>query len=214
MLNIRYICSFVANIVVVILTIIACLIMMIGAKDSGSLSARSIWALKYFTLLSNLLAAVSCIIIAVFQIRYFMGNVSAIPAWAAILQLIGTSTVLLTFFTVLIFLGPAVGHAQLYKGANFFLHLIDPIICTVAFCLSGGGSFLKFGYTFLPFIPVFLYAFFYTLNLIKNGVSQKTDFYGIIHWGWGMGVLIFLALLAITWGSACGLRAIYNAGIK
>ena len=138
--------------------------------------------LRYFTVLSNLMqAGVS--------LAYVLGGRPRRLKYAS------TVSVGLTFFVVLLFLGRLYGYAPMYSGANFWFHLVVPILAMADFlCLDREG-----GYTLrdslMSLIPSLCYGLFYVGNLLINGVKGN-DWYGFARGGPGSAAVVFLAILA------------------
>ena len=84
-------------------------------KDGVWRLSNGLKQFRYFTVLSNILCAISALIMAISQIG---GNVSRS---AFLLKYLGTVSVTLTFLTVLLFLAPSQGgFAQWFSGDFFY----------------------------------------------------------------------------------------------
>ena len=96
----------------------------LGAQSEGGLGN-----LRYFTVLSNLL---QCGV----SLAYCCGR--KVSRW----KYASTTAIAFTFFVVLFFLGPARGYDAVYTGANFWSHLVVPLLAMVDFlCFDREGTF-------------------------------------------------------------------------
>ena len=98
-----------------------------GAGRHGAFSVEGLQSLRYFTVLSNLLQGGVCL-------ACLCG--ARVRRW----KYIAAVSVALTFFVVLLLLGPAYGYDTMYVGANFWFHLILPILSMVNFLSSTGRA--------------------------------------------------------------------------
>jgi hypothetical protein len=51
-------------------------------------------------------------------------------------------------------------------------------------------------------IPTAIYGSIYLVNILINGVGKwpnSNDWYGFVKWGLGVGILIFVVILFISW---------------
>lgn len=194
-----------ANLLIGLASWSAWLTMLFRLVDSGSFADIGLWSLKYFTVLSNLVNGTVCLLYA---LRLRQGRVSAaLQRW----KLTGTAAVALTFWVVLLFLGPIFGHAGMYRGSNLWLHLLLPLGGMACCALLDGGCRLPQRDSLFALLAPLGYAAGYVLNLLINGVgegSRTNDWYGFVRWGWGIGFLILGAILLITWLAALALNAL------
>lgn len=188
-----------------ILILTAWVRMTFGMDESGRLSAPGIGALKYFTVLSNLLcAAVSLASL----IHSFLKKDRPYSRLLAHLRLAGTISVMVTFFVVLLFLGPLFGYAGMYAGANGIFHLLAPLMSLLDYLLEGEAYPLTPRARLSCLIPLGLYGTGYLGNLLLNGVGtwpHTNDFYGFATWGIPAGVGLFAVLGLLTYGFSLSL---------
>ena len=83
---------------------------------------NGVYALRFFTLLSNLFCACACLAVVL------SAGGRGLPFWVWILKYIGTSAVTVTLLTVMVFLGPALGYKNQLSGAGFYYHLVVPLL--------------------------------------------------------------------------------------
>ena len=206
--------SLVLNIIIVVFTIIACIIMFTGFKFMEGdliLETTKIGMFKFFTVDSNIFMGLVAFIFSIQEIKLLKGKISEISLKTYILKLMGTVSVALTFFTVFCYLGQIVegGVFRLLKNSNLFLHLIIPVLSIVNFCIFEKTDRLKFKFTFLGILPTILYAIFYLTNILihlENGrVSTKYDWYWFMQGGIWQMFIVPPFMLLVTYIISVGL---------
>lgn len=169
----------------------------------------------YFTVDSNILAAVVSLILAVFEIKGMKTGKTA-PKWAVILKFMGTVAVGVTFFTVMLFLGPTseVGFGPLVTGHNLFLHVLNPLAAMFSLAVLERKPNLRLAETLWGLVPTILYGivYFYKVMILGPGKGGWFDFYGFTLGG--MWYLSAIALPLATWLIALGIWALRKAGKK
>ena len=130
------------------------------AAEEGSL-------FQYFTVLSNLMAAVG----AAFMIPYAAEGIREkrflVPRWIVLFQFSGAVCVAITLLSTLLIIIPTQGLAEGLTGMNFWLHLVSPVMTVVLFqCVETGIAISKremlvslipyWAYMILYFIMVYL----------------------------------------------------------
>ena len=206
--------SLAINVMIVVFTITACIIMFTGFKFMEGdliLETTKIGMFKFFTVDSNILMGIVAFIFSIQEIKLLKGKISEISLKTYILKLMGTVSVALTFFTVFCYLGQIVegGVFRLLKNSNLFLHLIIPVLSIVNFCIFEKTDRLKFKFTFLGILPTILYAIFYLTNILihlENGrVSTIYDWYWFMQGGiWQISIVPPFMLL-VTYIISVGL---------
>jgi len=151
----------------------------------GALSVDGLQSLRYFTVLSNLLEGGVCL-------ACLCG--ARVRRW----KYISAVSVALTFFVVLLLLGPAYGYDSMYVGANFWFHLILPILGMVNFLIVDREGTFSLRDSLLTLIPMLAYSLFYVGNLLVNGVRDN-DWYGFAKHGPQSAVSAFLIMLGLNW---------------
>jgi hypothetical protein len=151
----------------------------------GALSAEGLQSLRYFTVLSNLLqggVSIACL---------FRPDVGR---W----KYVSAVSVALTFFVVLLLLGPAYGYDSMYIGANLWFHLIIPILAMANFLIVDREGTFSLRDSLFTLIPMLAYSLFYVGNLLANGVREN-DWYGFAKHGPQSAVAAFLIILGLNW---------------
>ena len=168
--------------------------------EEGWSRETGLGALRYYTVLSNLLCAFASLALAL----ALLGG--AAPRWIWLWRYIGTAAVTVTMLTVLVFLGPNLGYKLLLTGRDLYLHLIGPLLAIVSFCFFERLYPLSFPLSLTGLVPVILYGTLYLYKVVLCPENRRwEDFYGYNKTGkWPLsfaamvigGALICLAL----WG--------------
>lgn len=151
----------------------------------GALSVEGLQSLRYFTVLSNLLQGGVCL-------ACLFG--AKVGRW----KYVSAVSVALTFFVVLLLLGPAYGYDSMYHGANLWFHLILPVLSMVDFLVFDREGAFSLRDSLFTLIPMLAYSLFYVGNLLVNGVRDN-DWYGFAKRGPQSAVAAFLIILGLNW---------------
>ena len=182
----------------VILIVTAVLTLRFFRSDGKWNAERGKGAFRFFTVQSNVLCAVSALLLCVFPS----------PRWVWLLKYTGTSAVTVTMMTVLLFLGPKMGYGQLFKGSDLFMHLIIPLLAVLSFSLyeKRGMSFWE---ALWGLVPVALYGSLYVYKIMIAPPDKRwNDFYGF-----NQGGKYYISLPAMLIGTfliCMGLMALQN----
>ncbi len=160
-------------------------------------------ALRYYTLLSNLLCAFASLAFALALLR------GGVPRGIWLWKYVGTAAVTVTLLTVLVFLGPSVGYKALLSGRDLYLHLIGPLLAIVSFCFLERLYPLSFPLSLTGLVPVILYGTFYLYKVVLCPEEKRwEDFYGYNKSGkWPVS---FAAMMVGGFLVCCALRALYR----
>lgn len=184
------------NAIIVLLCVHAWGSMFFGRNGDQKLSTTGLHSLKFYTVLSNLLSAVVALV-------YLSVSLTGTTPGTVLLalKLAAATSVMVTFLTTALFLGPTMGWRLVYSGPNFNLHLTLPLLAAidVAFITPVGslGSWAPFVAT----IPTVLYALWYVRRLLVYGAQKDGivyDFYGFTRWGTDKIALLVAIMLAAT----------------
>ncbi len=191
--------SFFLNMVIFVLT--AGLMVRIFRKDGRWNMERGRFALRFFTVQSNLFCALSALLMCLFPAS----------GWSWILKYMGTAAVTVTMLTVFLFLAPSIGKGglrQLLKGSDLYMHLITPLLALFSFCVFEKRG-MDFRTALAGMLPVLLYGPWY-LYKIRFAPKEKRwdDFYGFNKGGrWPTA---FAMMAAGTFLICLGLMALQN----
>lgn len=120
----------------------------LGAESPGGFGN-----LRYFTVLSNLFQGIVSLI-------YFCGR--KISRW----KYASTTAIAFTFFIALLFLAPVRGLHSVYSGANFFSHLVVPVLAIVDFLIFDREGTFTLRDSLIAVIPMLAYSLFYVGNIL------------------------------------------------
>ena len=166
---------------------------------------------RYFTTDSNVYAASVSAAMAVFEIRYICTG-AHIPKWILLLKYSAASAVLITFLTVLIFLGPTQGgYRAFYEGRGIYTHLLGPAAVIVSFVFCEKGIVFNAWKVLFSTFPVLLYGAVYYKKAVF--VSDKNaywhDFYGFNSGGRWLLSAILMIMAAVLSGIVIALANAY-----
>ncbi len=171
------------NVLMAIIILYEWMQMFIGTNSL--LSSSSFTSLKYFTVLSNLLEAFACILLVLNHRR------------AHLFKYIAATSVSLTFLVVMVFLGPIFGYPFMFKGTNFWFHLVIPVLSVFEFITLNQQTFTRKANT-LVVLPMLIYGIGYVVNIVVNGL-EGNDWYAFMLWGYPVGILIFIIICSLTY---------------
>ena len=173
-------------------------------KDGSWNAENGKKAFRFFTVQSNVLCAVSALLICVFP--------DAHAVW--LLKYAGTAAVCVTMLTVLFYLGPVYSYKKLLSGTDLFMHLITPLLALVSCCVWEKRG-LAFWEALWGLAPVLLYGALYMYRVVfcpkdKPETPEKAwdDFYGFNQTG--KYYLSAAAMVAGAFLICMGLMALQN----
>ena len=204
--------SYMLNIIIIIFTIIATIIMFTGFKFMNGvepvLETTKLGMFKFFTVDSNLLIGISSFLFLIEEKKMLNNSIKSIAIKYYILKFIATVAVSLTFLVVFVYLGPISkdGIISMLQNSNLFFHLIIPILSIVTFVFFENNNYFRFKYTIYSLIPTLAYEIFYLINALvhaENGrVSPLYDWYYFIQGGIWQVIIVgpFMLLLSYIIG--------------
>ena len=197
------------NLLIVIMTIFSSIVMFTGFKFMHGyeviLESTKLGMFRFFTVDSNIFMGIVSFIWCIKEIKILKGKKVSFKRRDYLLKLMSTTAVGLTFLVVFIYLGPIAEHgvASLLMNSNLFFHLIIPILSIIVFVLFEKEYELKFKDTFYGFIPTFLYAIYYLINILihlENGtVSVQYDFYWFVQNGLWTAFIVVPIIFLLTY---------------
>ena len=209
--------SIILNSLIFIVTLFATISMIIGFKFMGEfevLSSRNFKSFKYFTVDSNVFAGLISLAYVIFKFSQDGKKQSTLPGTFYILKLAATTGVTLTMMVTVFYLAPTSNGKFLhyFMNSNFFMHLITPLLCIISFIFFEVAEPQKLVMSFTGIIPMMLYSFFYTPNVLlhlDNGKVDRTyDWYNFLAGGAQTVWIVVPILYCITWIFALGLWAL------
>ena len=209
--------SVILNTLIFVFTLFATVTLIIGFKFMGQievLSERNFKAFKYFTVDSNVFAGLVSLAYVIYKFTANGKKQSTLPRAFYILKLAAATGVTLTMMVTVFYLAPTSNGNFLsyFMNSNFFMHLITPLLCIISFIFFEAAEPQKLVMSIPGIIPMMLYSFFYTPNILlhlENGkVVKAYDWYNFLAAGaqtvWFVVPLIYF----ITWIFALGLWAL------
>ena len=167
----------------ILIAILVCQAVARHARKLGTV------ALRYFTVLSNLFCAASCLLVAAMWLN------GAIWPWALTLKFVATVSVMVTLLTVFVFLLPQYGAKFLLTGPDFWLHLACPLLTLATFFLWDRPA-LTASAALLGVVPVLLYGVVYMTQVVLR--HKWEDFYGFNRGGkWPVSFAVMLIATAL-----------------
>ena len=209
--------SIILNSLIFIFTLFATISMIIGFKFMGQLevlSARNFKSFRYFTVDSNVFAGLISLAYVIYKFTAAGKKKATLPRAFYILKLAATTGVTLTMMVTVFFLAPTSNGNFLhyFMNSNFFMHLITPLLCIISFIFFEPSESVKLTSTIPGILPMLLYSFYYTPNILlhlDNGkVDRAYDWYnfliGGLHTIWFVIPILYIG----TWIFAFGLWAL------
>ena len=209
--------SIIFNCLIFIFTLFATISMIIGFKFMGQLevlSERNFKSFKYFTVDSNVFAGLVSLAYVIYKLTANGKKRSMMPRAFYILKLAAATGVTLTMMVTVFYLAPTSNGNFLhyFMNSNFFMHLITPLLCIISFIFFEVAEPQKLIMSVPGIIPMLLYSFFYTPNVLlhlDNGkVVRAYDWYNFLAGGAQTVWIVVPVLYLITWFFALGLWAL------
>lgn len=172
----------------------------------GNMAVMNTRCFQFFTVDSNLLAALAALLLLIGQISFLRGGKPPHPA-LLVLKHVGATAVGVTFFTVFCFLGTLYGYRSMIAGVNLYMHLLTPLLAMLGFCLLEKQPRLRFRGVFLGLLPTILYGIVYVILVVFQ--KRWLDFYGFNiggHW-----ILSCCLMVIATFLISLGLWALRRA---
>lgn len=203
---------FVLNILIVLCVAAAWTGMILRWGDGNLLTASGFSNLKYFTVLSNLLEGLASLVFVIYSLNgkrrarkrhsfTAKRQASAIPDGLEVFKYIAAVAVGVTLLVVMGMFGPLYGYMAMLGGPNLFFHLIVPVLAILEVLLLAPFK-ANAGENLLALIPTILYAVYYVVNMVMNGVGtwpNTNDWYGFLNWGLLGAIGIAAGIFAVTY---------------
>lgn len=192
--------SAVINLTIIVLTVVALTDFMRPSGGSANMKVKRFACLKYFTVQSNLIAAVTAVFMLYFNIEGLVTGHVDVPYWMSVFKLTGATAVMLTFTVVMILLAPAVGLKLLMEGGSLYMHLITPLIAALTFIVFECTNTVDWYSLIFALIPVICYAilYFILVVIVKEEKGGWNDFYGFNKGGkWYVSCVVVIGMAAV-----------------
>ncbi len=179
------------DVIIAVVVLVAWIYMAVFGQ--GALSRKGLQSLQYFTVDSNLLMGASALACAFHEWR---GMAEGLPLWLRNLRLAATTSVMLTFWVVILFLCPLWGFASMYRGANLPFHLLVPLAAIATFWSRRMARPLRPASSLWGVVPMLVYGAYYAGRVLAAG--PEADFYGFLYLTGGSIGLALLLMIAVT----------------
>lgn len=200
--------SLILNIIIVIFTAFATILMFTGIKfmeGEDLLESTKVGMFKFFTVDSNLFMGIMSLVFALEEIKIIRLKKSEIGARIYIMKFAATSAVALTFITVfgyLAHISPG-GVYSMIRNSNLFFHLLIPLFSIICFAIFERTDKIKFKYTFFGIIFTVIYSLYYLINVLvhieEGKVSPQYDWYWFVQGGLYQIFIVFPLMLVISY---------------
>ena len=208
--------SLVLNLLIVGFTVYAVSTFYTGTGD-GNMMVKGTESFRFFTVDSNILAAVMSIVMLVFNFKKIKNINAEVPDSVRLLKFMSTVAVTLTMITACFFLSTVYTLKMMISGSCFFLHLITPLLAIFSCTVFEADSKMNFKKMLSGLIPTVLYGSVYIVMVLILGKANGgwEDFYsfnsGILENKWYLSIII---MLFATFLISLVLRAIHNGIVK
>lgn len=178
----RVICSFILKLVVIVSAVVGIYLSAYGSY-SEFMAGSSVF--MFFTIQSNILIAIICLIGAVLLLRK-----KEVPNGWYIFKYVGTVAITLTGVVFCVVLAPTLGERAWYLR-NVLTHVVVPIGAILDFFVSGIDSDISKKSVFLVTIPPILYAIYAGIGYAQNWQFAPGYNYPYFFLNWGSPAGVF-----------------------
>lgn len=167
--------SLICNAAAAALTVI-CVVGFFTTGGQGNMQAPGFVCFRYFTVNSNVLAAVSVLFVLPWSFRAMLGSNRAMKHRVLIFKYVAVCATTLTMLTVLFLLGPKYGYGAMFEGNNLYMHLITPLLVLLSLVCTENKGNIFFRETLYGLIPTVIYGVVYGIEVLV--LKNWEDFYG------------------------------------
>ena len=208
--NMRKVLLLLVNVYLFLSTAILCILNLDAVPGGEGQSIDGSQDLMFFTVDSNLLMGLCSLILVITILK----KRDKIPGWLRILELMATTSVGVTFFTVALFLGVIVAlsggnYFSLYTKTNLFFHFLNPLLAFVSFIWLMPAKRYSVKECFLGILPTVLYSVVYVIQVVilKNWPDIYYFTFGGQDW---VTPIVVAAMYAMSFGIAVVLTKSHN----
>lgn len=208
--------SLILNLLIVGFTAYAVSTFYTGTGD-GNMAVQGTQSFRFFTVDSNILAAVMSLVMLVFNFKKIKNINAETPNGVRLMKFMSTVAVTLTMITACFFLSTVYSFKMMISGSCFFLHLITPLIAILACAVFEADRKMSFKEMLSGLIPTIVYGAVYVVMVLIIGKANGgwEDFYsfnsGILENKWYLSIFF---MLFGTFLISLALRAIHNGIVK
>ena len=188
--------SFAAHLVILASTVFCVLGLLLFVERPDERVHTEIF--RYYTTLSNILGVLIAVPVMVGAVLRLAGKETSLPAWLQVLRFVSVSALTVTMMTVVLFLGPRFGWSGMFEGANYWFHLVNPLLSIFSYLFLEPENRIPRKYPFAGTAQTVLYGAVY-IPMVLSGTWP--DFYGFNIGGrWYLSLLAMLAAnLLLAW---------------
>ena len=199
----RSIVALAASILIFIFALAAVLVMALQYDET------QVFPLQYYTVLSNLLTAVTAAMMIPYAVEGIRKKRFVLPRWVVVLQYASATSIAITMIASLTVIWPVMGSTTV-TGTGFWLHVFVPVCNVILFqCVETGVNF-TWRDTILAEIPFWIYTTVYLIEVAIIG-EENGGWEDIYMVKTQPSVWIpLIAILALGFGIAVLLRVIQN----
>ena len=155
---------------------VMCVVGFFTKGGQGNMEVVGFSAFRYFTVDSNVLAALSAIFALPWSFRTMLGGNRAMKHGVLLFKYVGACATALTMLTVIFFLGPKYGYGEMFAGNNIYMHMITPVLMLISLVCAENKGNIAFRETLYGLIPTVIYGAFYAAEVLV--LKNWEDFYG------------------------------------
>ena len=163
------------------------------------MKANGFFAFAFFTMISNILAALSVSFIIPFAVEGIKKKRFVLPKWIAILHYISTTSIAVMFVFVLAFISWASPY-DAFGDSNFVLHICCPILILISFFQIENRYKYTIRDCFIGCIPLLIYVIVYYIEVVLIGESNGgwKDIYRVQEYLPAIVAIILLMILGFV----------------
>lgn len=200
------------NSAIVIVTTAVILSFFMGNKDAFIRSGPQ--SFRFFTTDSNVLSMLGAMVVIPYEVRILLGRSARLPRFAVVIKYVTTASVTLTFFTVMLFLGPTFGYPVFLNDTGLFTHLVSPMLAFYTFTLLETSCEISYKNVLWALVPTVIYGTVYLTQTVfigeKSGGWQDFYFFNTGGYWYISGTVMFIAGMLIN----LLLRELHNSSIR
>ena len=125
----------------------------------------------YYTMFSNLFAALAVAFVFPFTIEGIRNKRFLLPEWVAVIHYLAATSIAITMIFVLAFMSWA-SPENAFGGANFVTHIICPVLILISFFQMENGHLYKWKDWLVGIIPFSIYLVIYLIEVVVIGESN------------------------------------------
>ena len=209
--RIRAALSFAAHLVILVSSVLCIVFLLFVSRKPGDAVRFEIF--RYYTTLSNVLAALIALPAMAAAVLRIAGKTAALPKAVQVLRFVSACALAVTMMTVILFLGPVFGWSGMFEGVNYWFHLVNPLLSVFSFLFLEPENRYPQRMPFTGIVQTVLYGAVY-IPLVLSGIWP--DFYGFNMGGrWYLSMPAVLAAnLLLAWLLLLGREAVVRGLVE